>query len=81
MDLNTYFALPNTPSAGSPVGQLITRILEKMPETSFEDARAAANAMIYKAAGKFNFRTPAVYTPAEEEARRVRLKGAFAKAA
>jgi hypothetical protein len=81
MDQNMYFAQSHTPSQNSPVGQLITHILEKMPETSFEAARAAANAMLQKAAGKFNFRTPAVYTPAEEEERRQAVRRAFKKAA
>jgi len=41
MTLNEYLAQPDTPSAKSPVGTLIVKILEKYPEMTFEDARSS----------------------------------------
>lgn len=75
MTLSQYFAQPGTrsanfPSANSPVGLLMVKILEKYPNTTFEAARTQANAMLDKAAGRFNYKMPRVYSADEMEKRR-----------
>ena len=76
-DLQQYFARPDTPAASSPVGALMLRVLEKNPEMGFDEARAQANALLDKAAGKWRYRVPTVHSPEEMEKRRESLRGAF----
>jgi len=76
-DLQEYFTRPDTPAAGSPVGALIARIVEKNPSVGFEEARAEAHELLDKAAGKWRYRVPTVYSPEETEKRRESLRRAF----
>ena len=48
--LEQYFERHDTPAKGSPVGNLIPRILEKYPELDFEQARGMAHDLLAKAA-------------------------------
>jgi hypothetical protein len=77
--LKQYFARPETPSEHSPVGFLMATILEKYPDTTFEAARARANELLDKAAGKKVYRFPRVLSEAELEAGKARLRAAFPK--
>jgi hypothetical protein len=63
MSLFDYFAKPDTPAANSPVGAIMVKVLEKYPGMSFEDARVQANAMLDKAAGRFNYKRPGCTAP------------------
>ena len=74
MTLNEYFALPDTPAKGSPVGLLMLKIIEKYPDMQPEDAREKANSMIQKAAGRYNFQMPKVHSQEEIAAMRERFK-------
>jgi hypothetical protein len=76
-DLSAWFAMPDTPAVGSPVGRLIQAIVEKNPGIGFEDARAEAHVLLGQAAGRTNYKMPPVLSPAEKEAARDRLKAAF----
>jgi hypothetical protein len=75
--LNDYFARPDTPASGSPVGELMIRVLAKNPGMTFGEARTAANALKQKAAGKWNYRIPRVLSPEEQRAQRERLRTAW----
>ena len=75
--LESYFERPDTPAAGSPVGEVMQRIVAKMPGVSFEDARTHANALLDKAAKAKVYRFPRVYTPEEQEKRRESLRRAL----
>jgi len=66
LTLQDWFKQPDTPSANSPVGQMIVKVLEKYPDMSFEEARAEANKLLDQAAGRKNYRIPKVYTPDEK---------------
>ena len=77
--LEDYFARPDTPSAGSPVGTLMIRVLKKYPDLSHEAARAEARRLLAKAAGRFHFTAPRVLSPSEREKQRQRLRDAFGK--
>src|SRR5258706_309017 len=74
MTLNDYFAMPDTPAAGSPVGILMVRILEKDPGIGFEAARMRANVLLDRAAGKKVYRMPRILSVEEEQAQNERLK-------
>ena len=76
-NLSEWFAMPDTPAVGSPVGKLMRTILEKNPGISFEDARTEAKALLWQAAGRKVYRVPPVLSPAEKEIARERLKAAF----
>jgi hypothetical protein len=67
----------STPSANSPVGTLMVKVLEKYPDMSFKDARAKANALIQEAAGKKRFTMPRVLSEAELAEQKERLKTAW----
>jgi hypothetical protein len=56
---------------------LMVKIVEKNPGMDFDAAREQANALLGKAAGKWRYRVPAVYSPAEMERRRESLRKAF----
>jgi hypothetical protein len=77
MTLNDYFAVPDTPAAGSPVGTLMARIVEKGPGIGFEAARNRANALLDRAAGKKIYRMPRVLSAAEEQTQKERLRQRF----
>jgi HNH endonuclease len=75
--LEEYFALRRSPSSGSPVGALMVRVLEKNPGMGFDAACYQAKALLQKAAGKWKYRVPTVYSPEETEKRRESLRTAF----
>lgn len=75
--LSDYFTLPDTPAAGSPVGTLMVRILDKDPAIGFEDARAQANALLDRAAGKKVHRMPRILSVEEEREQAERLRQRF----
>ena len=77
MTLQGYFALPDTPAAGSPVGVVMVRILEKDPGIGFEEARTQANVLLDRAAGKKVYRMPRILSVEEEQAQNERLKQRF----
>ena len=71
--LKSYFEQSHTPEADSPVGRLMTRILQVRPNTPFEEAREHAHTLLDKAAGRFKYRPPTVLTPEQESENRKRL--------
>ncbi len=77
MTLQGYFALPDTPAAGSPVGTLMARILEKDHAIGFDAARAQANALLDRAAGKKVYRMPRILSVEQEQAQNDRLRQRF----
>jgi hypothetical protein len=76
MTLFDYFAKPATPAANSSVGTIMVKILEKYPDMNFEAARAQANAIMDKAARRFNYKMPRVYSREELGKRRESLRTA-----
>ena len=48
----------------------MVKILEKYPDMTFEAARTQANAMLDKAARRFNYKMPRVCSPEETAKRR-----------
>jgi hypothetical protein len=58
--IENYFAQPNTPSAGSPVGVTMLRVLKHYPTLTFEEARAEAQSLLHKAAKARIYRAPVV---------------------
>ena len=79
MTLEEYFEQPDTPSAGSPVGILMVRVLEKFPGISFEEARARANDLLHTVAGWKKYQMPKVLSTEEEAAEKSRWLAAVAK--
>ncbi len=77
MTLEEYFALPDTPASGSPVGTLMVRVIEKNPGMGFVAARVQANALLQRAAGKKVYRVPMVLSVEGEQAQRERLRQRF----
>ena len=77
MALLDYFARPDSPAANSTVGTLMAKILEKYPDMTFEAARDKANAMLDKAARRFNYKMPGVYSAEQMEKRRESLRSVF----
>jgi hypothetical protein len=74
MNIAEFFALPDSPSAGSPVGSLIVRIVAKYPAMSFADARTEAKRLLGKAAGAKYYCTPRVLSAEEKKASRERFQ-------
>jgi len=60
MNVETYFAQPDSPSANSPVGKLLVRILAEYPESTFASAREKAHELLAVAAKARVYRLPAV---------------------
>jgi hypothetical protein len=77
MTLNDYFAQPDTPAAGSPVGTLMARILEKNSGLAFEEVRTQANVLLDRAARKKVYRMPRVLSAEEEQTQKERLRQRF----
>jgi hypothetical protein len=74
MNIKEYFNQPDAPARHSPVGQLMLKILERYePTPSFEEARAEANRLIQKAAGRQNFKLPKIPTSEERRNQAERL--------
>jgi hypothetical protein len=72
-----YFGKTETPSAGSPVGELMVKVLDKNPDIGFWDARLLANALLDKAAGSRVYRFPRVLSPEEQAEQKERLRARF----
>jgi hypothetical protein len=75
--MSGYFARPDTPVPGSPVGELMIRIVGKNSGVGFEEARVQANTLQQKAAGKWRYQMPIVRSPEEEAKRREDMRKAF----
>jgi hypothetical protein len=74
MTLQEYFAVPENPMAGSPVGRLMVKIVDKYPGIDFEEARKKAKELLLLAAGQKRYRFPEVLSESELVAERERLK-------
>jgi hypothetical protein len=77
--IEQYFEREDTPSAGSPVGVLMAKIVVKFPGITLDDARARASELLQDAAKRKNFSLPRVLSEEEQEQQRRQLKAAFAK--
>jgi hypothetical protein len=77
MEMTEYFARPETPAPGSPVGALMVRVLTKNQGMNFEEARTEANALLDKAARSRVYRLPRVLSPEEQAEQKERLRLAF----
>jgi hypothetical protein len=77
--IEQYFGRPDTPSAGSPVGILMSKILVKFPGIALDDARAKANELLLDASRRKNFTLPRVLSEEELAQQREQIKAAFAK--
>jgi hypothetical protein len=77
--IEQYFGRPDTPSAGSPVGILMNKVLVKFPGITLDDARAKANQLLQDAAKRKTFTLPRVLSEEEQARQREQLKSAFAK--
>ena len=77
MALDEYFARTDTPMKGSPVGDLMVRVIEKNPGISFEAARAEANNLLRQAAGRCHYRVSSVLSPSEKVEAETRTKMRF----
>jgi hypothetical protein len=75
--MQEYFGRTDTPAASSPVGSLVVRIMNKNPGMDFEEARSQANALQQKAAGKWKYQMPRVWSEAEQAKRREDMRNAF----
>lgn len=67
------------PDKGSPCGLLMSKIMEKNPAMSFEDARLEAHRLLDIAAGKRTYHLPMVLSPAEKAAKAERLRATFGR--
>jgi len=67
MTLHEYFALPDTPMPGSPVGHVIAQLVEKRGLTP-EAAYVEAKQMLVEAAGRKRYRAPRVLTIEQQAA-------------
>jgi hypothetical protein len=72
-NLAQYFDRPDAPARHSPVGILISKLVERHPDLSFEQARVRANALLDKAAGKRVYKFPRVPTEEQRQAQVLRL--------
>ena len=75
--IQAYFDRPETPAAGSPVGELMVKVLAKNPEMVFEEARKKANALLDKAGGSRVYRVPRVLNPVEQAEQKERMRARF----
>jgi hypothetical protein len=78
--LDQYFARPDTPMPGSPVGTTMVRILAKYPDMTFDAARNEAKRLLDQAAGNNRYHLPKVLNENQKQASRERL-AAIGKAA
>lgn len=70
--LEQYFARPDTPMAGSPVGKLVARILAKSPGTAADAARVEAHKLLNQAARRRRYVLPSVLTAEQQTAEAAR---------
>jgi hypothetical protein len=77
MALDEYFARTDTPMKGSPVGDLMVRVIEKNPGIDFEAARADAHDLLGQAAGRKNYRVSPVLSPGEKAESEAKTKARF----
>lgn len=69
MNIEQYFAQRDTPSAESPVGATMVRVLKHYPALSFDEARVEAQKLLHKAAKARVYRAPAVRSAEAEKKR------------
>jgi hypothetical protein len=74
VDIIAYFAQSDSPAAGSPVGNLLVKVLAKYPDLSLEAARAEVLRLLDKAAGKFHLSTPQVLSVEQRNAAKARFQ-------
>jgi hypothetical protein len=74
VDISTYFTQSDSPSAGSPVGNLMVKVLAKYPDVRFDAARAEAHRLLVKAAGRFHLATPQVLSVEQRNAAKARFQ-------
>ena len=67
--LDEYFARPDTPSAGSPIGKAMTLSMAKCPGITFAEARTMARDALTLSANRKNYKSPSIYSVEEEAAR------------
>ena len=70
--IQQYFEQPNTPSAGSPVGLVMQRVLVKYPGITLQEARVKAHELLTDAAKRQNYRV-LVFSETEIAAQQVRV--------
>jgi hypothetical protein len=75
--IQEYLDRPETPSAGSPVGALMFKVLAKNPGMNFVEARTEANVLLDKAAGSRVYRAPRVLSPEEQAEQKDRMRARF----
>jgi hypothetical protein len=80
MNLQQHFERPETPAAGSPVGVVMVKVLEKYPALSFEEARDKATDLIQESAGRRRFVNPRVLSEAELAEQKEHLKTVWSPA-
>src|SRR5262249_19769846 len=68
-----YFAQPDTPAPGSPLGVLITKLVDRFPGLTFEQARIKAHGMLDRSASRRIYRVPAVLSQEQEQEQRQRV--------
>ena len=78
--LAQYFSRRDTPMAGSPVGTLMVRVMQKYPQLSFDEAKARAKDLLSLSAKARTYRTPHVLSVEELANRAEQLRKAFPKA-
>lgn len=79
-DIAEYFSREDTPSAISPLGAVMVKVLAKYPEFDFAKARVEAHALLNRAAQSRRYRVPAVLSVEEKRTQADRLKAAFVQA-
>jgi hypothetical protein len=77
MTVEEYFTRPDTPMAGSPVGVLMIRVVEKNPGIDFDSARVEAFDLLKQAAGRRHYRVPSVLSPTERAESEAKIKERF----
>ena len=78
--LEQYFSQGgNVPAAGSRVGILMAKVIEKYPGIELEEARAKANTLLLQAAGRKKYVLPAVLSEQELADQKEQVRAAFQK--
>ena len=77
--LSEYFDQHDTPTADSPVGRTMAKILAKYPEMTFDAARADAGVLLADAAKRRRYVAPVVLSVEEKAAQAAATKARFAQ--
>jgi hypothetical protein len=76
MNLQEYFARPDTPAENSPAGKLIQRILKEGSATTPAEAQELAMIQLLKAASKKNYRP---LSPKQDRERAEKMRQRFSR--